>query len=394
MKSSYVGGVLFIVGTSIGAGMLALPIANAAIGFWPSSCLLIFYWFLMTLSALYMVEASLYVPAGKHLLSMAEATLGAPGLLVAWVSYMLLLYALLAAFISGGADVLGGFFQGLAYPMPPWVMITGWTLVLGAVVYQGIRPVDWVNRLFMFAKLIIFALLVALIFPQTDSTLLTTQLGAYDPKMSMILITSFGFAIIVPNLRDYFNGNALVLKRVVWIGSLIPLLCYIVWDAVILGTVPVGGEQGLIALQHSAHATSDLAAALSHQVNRPLITVLFNVFTAVCMVTAFLGVSLSLMSFLADGLKLAPYGKEGAGLWLLTFLPPWAAVMFYPGAYLNALSYAGDCCVVLLLFLPAAMVFFARSHLNTQGWKMPGGRGLQGFVMVSAVGILVHEWIW
>lgn len=393
MKSSYIGGILFIVGTSIGAGMLALPIANAAIGFWPSSALLIFYWFLMTLGALYMVEASLYVPAGKHLLSMAQTTLGKPGLGIAWLSYMLLLYALLAAFISGGADVLGGIVAQMGLPLPSWVTITAWTAVLGAVVYQGMRPVDWVNRLFMLGKLVIYSLLIVFILPQSHADLLMTQGRAYNPTMSMILITSFGFAIIVPNLRDYFEGNELVLRRVVLIGSLIPLCCYILWDAVILGTIPTEGAMGLLRLQQSAHATSDLALALSQALNRPMITGLFHVFTAVCMVTAFLGVSLSLMSFLADGLKLSSHGREGMSLFLLTFLPPWLGVMFYPGAYLHALSYAGDCCVVLLLFLPAAMVYYGRSQGHQVHWRVPGGRALQVGVMLVSVGILGHEWV-
>ena len=32
MRSRFIGGILLIVGTSIGGGMLALPVANAAVG--------------------------------------------------------------------------------------------------------------------------------------------------------------------------------------------------------------------------------------------------------------------------------------------------------------------------------------------------------------------------
>ncbi len=42
MHSRFLGGILLIVGTSIGGGMLALPIANAASGFWTSS---LFYYY-------------------------------------------------------------------------------------------------------------------------------------------------------------------------------------------------------------------------------------------------------------------------------------------------------------------------------------------------------------
>lgn len=88
MRSRFIGGILLIVGTSIGGGMLALPVANAATGFWQSSIFLFLCWVIMTLGAFFILEANLYLPRGKHMVSMAQATLGNLGLLAAWVSYL------------------------------------------------------------------------------------------------------------------------------------------------------------------------------------------------------------------------------------------------------------------------------------------------------------------
>ena len=55
MTSRFIGGILLIVGTSIGGGMLALPVANAAVGFWQSSAFLFICWALMTAGALYIL---------------------------------------------------------------------------------------------------------------------------------------------------------------------------------------------------------------------------------------------------------------------------------------------------------------------------------------------------
>jgi tyrosine-specific transport protein len=383
MISKKIGGVLLIVGTSIGAGMLALPVANASFGFWPSTILLVVCWALMTLGALYMTEASLYVARGQHLVTMAKLTLGKPGVVVAWVSYVLLLYALLSAYISGGADVFGGLVKAQGYPISDWISITLFTMLFGLVVYQGIHSVDLLNRALMFGKLAVFVFLVFLIFPHTDAALLTHQITGANTSLVMILITSFGFAIIVPNLRDYFDQQAITLKKIVIIGSLIPLICYIIWDRTIMGAIPSGGSTGLIALQQSDHTTSMLALHLAKQVQNQVIHFLFNFFTTICMLTAFLGVSLSLMSFLSDAFKLEQMGREGLILFILTFLPPWVIVMFYPGAYMHALSYAGSCCVVLLLFLPAWMCLQGRKRFRAQ-WQVPGGAFLQyGLIAVS-----------
>lgn len=384
MLSKKIGGVLLIVGTSIGAGMLALPVANASIGFGLSTFLLFLCWALMTLGALYMTEASLYVSRGQHLISMANKTLGKPGVIVAWISFVLLLYALLSAYISGGADVLGSTLAVAGLKLSDGASITLFTCLFGLIVYQGIRPVDLFNRVLMFGKLIIYVFLVFLIFPHVSSHYLVSHPAQIQSSLTMILITSFGFAIIVPNLRDYFDNDTKVLKQVILIGSIIPLICYVIWDGVIMGVIPAEGKNGLLALQNSSHPTSQLATYLGHQVQNRLIDTFFNFFTSICMLTAFLGVSLSLMSFLADAFNLESNGVKGWLLFFITFFPPWLIVMFYPGAYLHALNYAGGCCVVLLLFLPAWMCLKARERFKAD-WQMPGGRWLPALLMGISV---------
>lgn len=388
MRSRFIGGILLIVGTSIGGGMLALPVANAAAGFWQSSLFLLICWLLMTLGALFILEVNLYLPAGKNMVSMAAATLGKPGLLVAWLSYLFLLYALLSAYISGGADVLGGLLKHLGIYANAWQLTSLFTLVFGLVVYGGIRQVDMLNRGLMFAKLAIYFLLVVMIAPYIHIESFHGGNIRYMTGSLMILITSFGFAIIVPNLREYFNDDIKQLKKVVLIGSFIPLVCYIAWDAVIMGSLPYQGDHSLMTLMHDPHTTSSLAIMLSNTVNNDMISSLFNFFTSICMLTAFLGVSLCLISFLGDGLNMRQYGKEGLGLFLLTFLPPLLIVINYPGAYIHALSYAGFLCVILLLLLPALMSYFGRKHF-APAFIVPGGKACQMLVIVCSVVLLL-----
>ena len=94
MKSKVFGGVLLIVGTSIGGGMLALPMAAAAGGFYHSIILFLGAWLVTVLAAFYTLEVNLWLPEDTNLISMAKVTLGRPGQLITWISY-LLLYTLL-----------------------------------------------------------------------------------------------------------------------------------------------------------------------------------------------------------------------------------------------------------------------------------------------------------
>jgi tyrosine-specific transport protein len=392
MTSRFIGGILLIVGTSIGGGMLALPVANAATGFWQSSLFLLLCWLMMTLGAFFILEANLYLPPNKHMVSMAAATLGIPGLAAAWLSYIFLLYTLLSAYISGGADVFGSLSKQIGIHLSAWQASTLFTIILGLVVYGGIRRVDLLNRGLMFGKLAAYFMLILLIAPHVQ--LRNFQGGNYHYVTGtiMILITSFGFAIIVPNLRDYFNDDIKQLKKVVLIGSFIPLLCYLAWDAVIIGSLPSTGEQGIAALIHNPHTTSALAATLTNTVQNTLISSLFNFFTSICMLTAFLGVSLCLISFLADGLNMEQHGKEGVALFLLTFLPPLLVVIYYPGAYIHALGYAGIFCVILLLLLPALMTLYGRKKFHSR-YLVPGGKITQWTVIAFSIVLLINE-VW
>ncbi|MBV9575717.1 MAG: tryptophan/tyrosine permease, partial [Gammaproteobacteria bacterium] len=106
MNSKLIGGILLVVGTTVGAGILALPIATAELGFWGSTLLLISCWAVMTTCAFLFLEVNLWLPAKSNVVSMAGATLGKTGQAIAWVVYLLLLYSILSAYIAGGGDLL------------------------------------------------------------------------------------------------------------------------------------------------------------------------------------------------------------------------------------------------------------------------------------------------
>lgn len=391
LNSKLIGGVLLIVGTSIGGGMLALPVSTAAAGITNSVIFLILCWLIMTSGALLILEVNLRLPAGSNMVSMAKATLGLPGQVITWITYLLLLYALLAAYISGGTDVFSDLLHKAHLDLPSWVTSILFTFLFSFVIYSGIRAVDYLNRSLMFGKLGIYLILVCIISPYINiSTLSGGSLQAITGSL-MILIASFGFASIVPSLREYFEDDIHTLRKVILLGSLIPLACYILWEAVIMGVVPHDGNDGLVALMNSDHATSGLTDALSNAVHNQWITGFFGFFTSICMITAFLGVSLGLFDFLADGLKLKKAGSQGKCTLTLTFAPPLAVVLINPGIYLHAISYAGICCVILLLLMPAIMAWRGRKA-DTTGTSMimvPGGNISLAVIAIIAMFLLV-----
>ncbi len=98
------GSTLIIAGTTIGAGMLALPLASAGIGFIPSLIIMLVLWALMAYTALLMVEVHQYSDSSATLHTLAKEFLGTKGKLVAGFAMFFLFYALCAAYIAGGGN--------------------------------------------------------------------------------------------------------------------------------------------------------------------------------------------------------------------------------------------------------------------------------------------------
>ena len=356
----FFGSILLIIGTSIGGGMLALPVATAAGGFYYSFLAFIFTWLIMTAGALLILEVLQPMPQGTNMISLAKHYLGKPGEIAMWLFYLALLYSLVSAYISGGTDVLSNALQEINIQLPFYALAAIYTFSFAFIIYNGIHWVDYVNRVLMFGKLGTYIMLILIVAPFVDIKQLSTgEFARLLPNIS-ILITSFSFASIVPSLRDYWSNDIRTLKKIIIWGSLTPLFCYLLWNLVIMGAV---GQSKLNTLVNSVHTTTGVGKFLLATTQSHIILRLFDFFSCICMLTAFLSVSLGLRDFLADGFGIKKNGWKGAIVLSMTFVPPLVMVIINPGIYLSALKYAGSFCIILLLLLPALMsIQFRKNH--------------------------------
>ena len=388
MNSKLIGGILLVVGTTIGAGMLALPLVTAGLTFWGSLVLLISIWALMTTCAFLFLEVNLALPQNSNLISMAGITLGKFGQIITWIVYLFLLYSVLSAYISGAGDLFHYLLATYGINLPLSVASILITALLGSVVYFGIRSVDYVNRMLMLGKLSALFLLVILISPFISFNHLSGVGSKITLSPSSITVTAvaFGSLMIIPSLRDYFEEDIQALRKAILIGTFIPLICYIAWEAVILGVIPWQGDPGLQNISHSTTSSSDLIAALAFLIHNQLIAILAKFFTSICMLTTFLSISLSLSDFLADGLRIKKQGKGKIIVFAATFMPPILIALFCPGAFIYGLSYAGIGVFILMILLPALMTWRGRYHtrLMQSPYQVSGGKFLLAMLLVFA----------
>jgi len=354
----FLGGVLLISGTAIGAGMLAMPVTTAFAGFYPSLLLLIFFWLFMTCTALLYLEVNLAMPGESNLITMAGKTLGTLGKGISWTVYLLLLYSLTAAYISGSTPLFSkGIYFLFGWNMPTWFGPLPLLCVFALFIYLGTRSVDYINRILMLGLALAYILLVIFLPSEIDNELLQHADFSAVLLGIPVVITSFGFHIIIPSLTTYMKHDRKLLTWTIILGSLIPFLVYVLWEWLLLGVVPLSGEYGLIKAWENGNSATQ---SLEHILKTRWIATGATLFAFFAILTSFLGVSLSLSDFLADGFKIKRTNGGRVLACLLTFIPPLGFVSLYPHGFILALQYAGIFVAILLGFLPACMA-----------WKLP-----------------------
>lgn len=382
-KSKIFGSMLIIAGTTIGAGMLALPLAASGLGFGVASVIMLLIWSLMTYTALLMIEVHQHAPIDATLHTLAHKLLGRKGQLIASFSMMFLFYALCAAYIAGGGEQIHSKLTswfGLELPMQTGAII--FTLLIGAVVAVGTRSVDLINRSLFSLKLIALVVMLFLLLPHVsveNLVALPVHQGLVLASLPVIF-TSFGFHGSIPSVVRYLGKDTKALRWIIVVGSSLPLMVYVLWMLASQGVLP---QQDLMASQ----SLNGFIGALSRMLENPMIASAVSIFADLALATSFLGVSLGLFDFISDLLKRSAKPSHRVQVALVTFLPPLGFALFYPQGFITALGYAAFALVILAVFLPVAMVFAQRKQLGLEGYRVKGGN--LGLVVATLAGVLI-----
>lgn len=385
-KSKVLGSTLIIAGTTIGAGMLALPLASAGIGFSTSLMIMVGLWAFMAYTALLMIEVHQHADQSATLHTLAKQFLGTKGKWVASFAMMFLFYSLCAAYIAGGGSQFGERIASLSgIEVSSTTATLLFTFIVASIVTVGTATVDKVNRVLFLVKIIAMALVLTFLAPNvTESYLLSmpVEQGLVIAAIPVIF-TSFGFHGSIPAVVNYLDGHTPSLRKAILIGSAIPLIIYIFWQVVTLGVV---NQSTLLENQ----GLSALISTLSTKVHQSNLGQAIGIFADLALLTSFLGVSLGLFEFFGDTIKKRTKGNSRLLVALVTFLPPMGFALFYPQGFIMALGYAAIALAVLAIFLPIMMANKARTQAEESHYQVFGGNvglvasSVIGFVIISA----------
>ncbi|MGU3523304.1 tyrosine transporter TyrP [Enterobacteriaceae bacterium C23F] len=391
MKNRTVGSILIVAGTTIGAGMLAMPLASAGVGFGVTLALLLSLWALMCYTALLLLEVYQHVPADTGLGSLALRYLGRYGQWVTGFSMLFLMYALTAAYVSGAGELLASSLNDwLSVDLPPAAGVLLFTAIGGGVICVGTTLVDLFNRFLFSAKIIFLILMLALLLPHIHQINLLTLPLQQGLALSAIpvIFTSFGFHGSVPSIVSYMNGDVRKLRKIFVIGSFIPLVAYIFWQLATLGSIDSPVFSALLA-DHAG--LNGLLQAIRQVVASPHVELAVHLFADLALATSFLGVALGLFDYLADLFqrKNSAGGRLQTGA--ITFLPPLAFALFYPRGFVMALGYAGVALAVLALIIPSLLAMKSRQQHPSAAYRVAGGPAALWLVFGCGIAVILVQ---
>ncbi|HEY1845316.1 MAG TPA: tyrosine transporter TyrP [Buttiauxella sp.] len=391
MKNRTLGSIFIVAGTTIGAGMLAMPLASAGVGFGVTLLLLLGLWGLMCYTALLLVEVYQHVSADTGLGTLARRYLGRPGQWLTGFSMLFLMYALTAAYISGAGELLAASLsQWLSATISPTTGVLLFTVIAGSIVCIGTHMVDMFNRILFSAKIILLVVMLALMMPHIHHTNLLTLPIEKGLALSAIpvIFTSFGFHGSVPSIVSYLNGDLRKLRWVFITGSAIPLVAYIFWQLATLGAID-SGTFGTLLAEHSG--LNGLLQSVRQVVATPHVELAVHLFADLALATSFLGVSLGLFDYLGDLFQRNSKASGRAQTGLMTFIPPLVFALFYPQGFVMALGYAGVALAILALIIPSLLVWKSRKNHDAPGYRVAGGKPLLALVFACGIAVIVIQ---
>ncbi|MEN9654701.1 MAG: tyrosine-specific transport protein [Chlamydiota bacterium] len=364
--SKTAGGILLVAGTSIGAGMLALPVVTSAGGLAPAIAMYFVSWLFMSATGLLMLELCLRMPPGSNLLAMAGRYLGWVGKSLTWVLYLFLFYCLSVAYVSGGGGLIASTFS-----VSPWLGSCFFVAALSPVVLAGAMAVNRLNAFLMLGLIGTYFGFILLGLPHVDSALLERSDWRYAWIGLPVIFTSFSYQGVIPSLTQYLNRDAKQLRLVILGGTTLTFFIYLIWEIVILGIIPNEGAWGLT---ESYRLGQTAIEPLQRHIGATMLMWLGESFAFLAITTSFLGVMLGLFDFLSDGFGQFRSRLRQVGLACLTFAPPLLIACTHPSMFIAALVLAGGIgCAILLGLMPTLMVWVARYRKQEVGPEILGG---------------------
>ena len=389
---SILGGVMIIAGTTIGGGMIAIPIATAGVWFYRSLFILIYAWFCMTVSGLMLVEANLHYPKGASFDTMVKDLLGKKWNIITGITISFVLYTLVYAYITVGGSITTEFINNnhVIPSIPNQLGGFVFCIILATCVWISTKVIDRLSTILIIAMVISFVGMSTGLLQHIDFDFLRndiqnkvgTDYWKYFFFALPVCVTSFCFHGTAPSITLYYNKNGKATQKAIIGGSLIALVIYLIWQVSVQGNLP---RYEFVTILGASDEVRTMIEQINKYVAMPFMGTLIDFFTYMAIISSFLGASLGLFDYLADLFKIKDTKIGRLKTASITFLPPLVFAMIFPYGFVTAIGYVGFAAAIWSILVPALMVLKARKRFKNPEYMVFGGKPLIYFIIFFAL---------
>jgi tyrosine-specific transport protein len=263
-KRLYLSAIATLTGTIIGAGILGIPYVIAKSGFWVGMLNILILGALILFVNLYLGEIILRTKGKHQLPGYAEKYLGKKGKILMLISSLIFLYGALTAYVIGEGEVLSFVFSGSTQLALLFSLI--FFVILATLVYFGLKIMERCETIGLIGVSTIIFLIFFFFLPKINwnnfSFISSNPINWFMPYG--VILFAFLALSALPEMREELTKNEKMLKKAIIIGSVIPIILYILF------TIAVYGFAGQATPEIATIALGKLPSALA----------IFTMFTA------------------------------------------------------------------------------------------------------------------
>ncbi len=309
--------IALIIGSIVGAGILAMPYAIAQSGFLLGLIEILILGFVMTILYLYLGEVTLRLPGKHELTGYAEKFLGKYGKFGFAFAMVFGIYGALIAYLLGigesASNLLGG--SKLIYSLIAFV-------ILGYLIYKGLKLIKNIEFWMIGGVLTIILFIAIFSFTNIDyNNYKEISFTNVFVPYGTILFAFLG-ASVIPEVRQVINSNKKLMKKSIIITMVFITFVYILFSFTVVGV--------------TGKATTEVATTGLGDKLGSIVYPLGNLFAIFAMSTSFLALGLALRWMFEYDYKL--------NKWLTLFLVliiPLMFILLHIGSFALIISIAG-----------------------------------------------------
>jgi tyrosine-specific transport protein len=327
----------FVVGNTVGGGVLAIPVVAGSSGFWPATLGCVLTGLMMLTSALYLLKAFWRNGQIVSFSDIYEHYFGRTGRVLFEFFFFFLFLCLLTAYLSGITDLLCVLTGGPRRIVQTIVVIAGAFLL-----WRGLHATLFGNNVLMVFLLLTFLWIVCTaaggVRSQNLSFLHWSELSAILP----IFLCSYGIHNMLPVVLRLANNNYYLSKSVIVAGTAVVFCINFLFLVVVLGNVPPD------AILRAARDGASATIALGHGGGNKVFISVGNIFALLAIATSYLSVGGSVVTFCETA-----HNWSKMIIFAVVIGIPLIITSTFPHLFLKAMSLgAGVGCNVIFGILP------------------------------------------